>query len=616
MHNEKPFTTGDTVRSPKEDIYPALQRTFGYSKFRPHQESVVEALLDGGDALVIMPSGGGKSLCYQLPATLMPGTCVVVSPLISLMKDQVDGAASNGLQAACFNSTMDNIERCNVLKRLSRRELDLLYISPERLVMDLFKNELKRADISFFAIDEAHCISEWGHDFRPDYLDLSKLKTDFPRVPIAAFTATATPPVRRDIADRLGLKEPHEVLASFNRPNFFYQVVPKQNADIQILDFIQARPDESGIVYRTTRNDVDSTSAFLQGEGISALPYHAGLDRIERQRHQDAFCMGEVDVIVATVAFGMGIDKPDVRYVIHGDLPKNLESYYQETGRAGRDGLPAHCLLLFSESDAMKIRYFIDQEEDPDRQRLSFKKLARIIEFGSINACRRRHLLAYFGEKYENDSCDSCDICTRQTERKDATEDAQIVMSAILRTRERYGMGKIVDIVVGANTKDVRKLGLDKVKTYGVGADKPKKYWRYIINELIGQEFLIRTDDRYPVLILSEKGKEVLLGKRKFETAWCEIDLTKSVSSDEDKGDISYDIQLFEELRRIRRELADEAGMPPFAVFHDRTLKEMAHLYPTTPGKLLDITGVGNVKLKNYGDIFMQAIKKHLSDME
>ncbi len=608
------FTIGHSNHEySKTDIYPALQRTFGYTKFRPHQESVVKALLEGRDALVVMPSGGGKSLCYQLPAALMPGTCVVVSPLIALMKDQVDGAASNGLRAACFNSSMDNMGRLSVLERLSRRELDLLYISPERLVMDTFRGELKRSDISFFAIDEAHCISDWGHDFRPDYLDLSNLKTEFPRTPVAAFTATATPPVRRDIAVRLGLKKPHEVLASFNRPNFFYQVVPKREAVSQILDFIKERPDESGIVYRTTRKDVDSTADFLLGEGINALPYHAGLDKLDRQKHQEAFCGREVDVIVATVAFGMGIDKPDVRYVIHGDLPKNLESYYQETGRAGRDGLPAHCLLLFSEGDAHKIRYFIDQTEDARQQRLEQEKLSRMIRFGSINLCRRRHLLGYFGEDYGKERCGSCDICTEQVERTDATRDAQIVMSAVFRTDERFGISKIVDIVAGADTKDVKRLNLDEVNTYGAGGDRPRKHWRHVIDELIGQQCLIRTQDRYPVLRLSDRGKEVLFDRRKFEAMRCDSDFSKPASAAGDGGDMSYDFALFDELRKIRRELADEAGMPPFTIFHDRTLKEMAYFYPTTPDEMLGITGVGEVKLKNYGDIFTGAIEKYLS---
>ncbi len=598
----------------KGDIYRALQHNFGYSQFRPHQQSVVRALLDGRDAVAVMPSGGGKSLCYQLPASLLPGTCVVISPLISLMKDQVDGAAANGLRAACFNSSLDHTERLAVLERLGRRELDLLYVSPERLVMDRFRSELKRSDISFFAIDEAHCISDWGHDFRPDYLDLSRLKPDFPQTPVAAFTATATPPVRRDIATRLGLENPHKVLASFNRPNFFYQVVPKQNDKLQILEFIKSRPGESGIVYRTTRNDVDSTAGFLQGEGVSALPYHAGLDTTDRQKNQDAFCRDEVDVIVATIAFGMGIDKPDVRYVVHGDLPKNLESYYQETGRAGRDGLPAHCLLLFSEGDALKIKYFIDQEDDPHRRRLSLEKINQMIRFASVNVCRRRQLLGYFGEEYGEDSCDSCDICTEQVERADATCDAQIVMSATWRTGERYGIGKIVDIVTGANTEAVRKLRLDEVKTYGAGADKARKHWRHIVDELIGQECLIRTDDRYPVLRLSEKGKEVLFGRRRFEAARRGSDFSKPASAAEDDGgDITCDIVLFDKLRKIRRELADGAGMPPFTVFHDRTLEEMAYYYPTTPEKMLAITGVGEVKLRNYGGIFMRAIGNYLS---
>ncbi|MFW6457119.1 MAG: RecQ family ATP-dependent DNA helicase, partial [Planctomycetota bacterium] len=360
-------------------IYLTLKRTFGYHSFRPHQKETVKALIQGQDAFVVMPSGGGKSPCYQIPASIMDGTCVVISPLISLMKDQVDNARTNGLKAACFNSSQTSRERSDVLRDLHRNALDLLYISPERLALDHFRDRLKQADIGLFAVDEAHCISEWGHDFRPDYMCLKELKSEFPDTPVAGFTATATPRVQRDIVQRLNLDSPHMVRASFDRPNFFYQVEPKENVLRQIADFVRPREGESGVVYRTTRDDVESTAEHLQEKGISALPYHAGLDKRTRRDHQEEFHYDRVDVIVATVAFGMGIDKPNVRYVVHGDLPKNLESYYQETGRAGRDGDPAHCLLLFSPGDAATIRYFIDQIEKSEERDKCSQKLSQMV---------------------------------------------------------------------------------------------------------------------------------------------------------------------------------------------------------------------------------------------
>ncbi len=617
-----PATAPDADSSPapegltEDEIYSALQHTFGYRQFRKHQKSIVRALLDAQDAMVVMPSGGGKSLCYQLPSRLLNGTCVVISPLISLMKDQVDGARANGLSAACFNSSMGEGERIDVLRHLRQKDLDLLYISPERLVMDRFRQELQRADISFFAIDEAHCISDWGHDFRPDYLYLSKLKDEFPQTPVAAFTATATPQVREDITRRLNLRSPHNILASFDRPNFFYQVVPKKDVYDQILDFVGARPGQSGVVYRTTRKDVDSTADLLQQEGINALPYHAGLGQLARAQNQEAFNKDKVDVIVATVAFGMGIDKPDVRYVIHGDLPKDLESYYQETGRAGRDGEPAHCLLLFGEGDAFKIRYFIDQMEDEGLQRRSLEKLRQMMNFAALNVCRRRHLLSYFGEDYGPEPCNSCDICCSEATAVEANKEAQILLSAVVRTGQRYGVTKIIDIVTGANTKEVRKNRLDQVKTYGAGADRPKKYWRRLVDELIGQQCLRRTNDRYPTLKLTKSGKKVLLGEKDFKIMQRDDEPTGEEDSDliVAEADIPSDMILFDKLRQLRTQLADDAGMPPYTVFHNRALREMAAYFPTTDEKMLKITGVGDVKLKRYGEAFMDAIQEHLNE--
>ena len=428
------------VSTDSASLTAALDKVFGFHSFRDNQEEIVRAVMDRRDAFVVMPTGGGKSLCYQLPAGLLPGTCVVVSPLISLMKDQVDAAAGVGLRSAYYNSSQTQAQRLDVQNRLYAGKLDLLYVSPERLAMETFLNGLKRIRICLFAVDEAHCISEWGHDFRPDYLYLSELVEQFPHVPVAAFTATATERVQTDIISRLDLRNPCVVRASFNRPNLFYQVVPKENAAAQIRAFVNARPGESGIVYRTTRDDVEQTAGMLARAGIRALPYHAGMDDSTRAKNQDAFNKDEVQVIVATIAFGMGIDKSNIRFVIHGDLPKNLESYYQETGRAGRDGEPAHCMLLFRGGDIPKIRFFINQIADSKERKAAARQLNEMIRFASVNACRRRQLLAYFDEAYQRDKCGACDVCSDTVERVDATTEARMVMSAMARTRERFGV--------------------------------------------------------------------------------------------------------------------------------------------------------------------------------
>ena len=436
-----------------------LQKTFGFRAFRSNQREIIRAILDKRDVVAIMPTGGGKSLCYQMTALMLPGTCLVISPLISLMKDQVDAAAGNGLNAAFLNSSQSEEERVRVFERLAKGELNLLYIAPERFALESFQRVLQRIPISFVAVDEAHCISDWGHDFRPDYLFLSEIIKRFPAFPVAAFTATATRQVQLDIATRLGLRSPFTVRASFDRPNLYYQVVPKVDPLKQVLEFLAGHAGESGIIYRATRKSVEQMADDLCANGVQALAYHAGLDDQTRARNQEAFDRNEVDLIVATVAFGMGIDKPDVRFVIHGDLPKNIEGYYQETGRAGRDGEPAHCLLLFSRGDIPKIRYFINQASDEEEQRRLTAALNRMASFAATNVCRRKGLLAYFDESYPRETCGACDVCCGAAERVDATTDAQIVLSAIVRSEERFGSGHIVDIVRGADTQKIRQFG-------------------------------------------------------------------------------------------------------------------------------------------------------------
>jgi ATP-dependent DNA helicase RecQ len=582
-----------------------LRRIFGFDSFRPNQEAIGSALLENRDVFAVMPTGGGKSLCYQLPAHMREGLCVVISPLISLMKDQVDAAKANGLEAEVLNSSISPKERYRVFQALENHQLDLLYVSPERFAMPEFVATLRQAKVSFFAIDEAHCISEWGHDFRPDYLALSSIVKHFPKSAVAAFTATATHQVSNDIVTKLGLRNPHLTRASFDRPNLFYQVVPKENLDFQLLEFLREHKKESGIIYRTTRKSVESTAEFLQEQGVQALAYHAGLTPKQRKENQDRFNRDEVDVIVATIAFGMGIDKSNIRFVLHGDLPKNMEGYYQETGRAGRDGEPAHCRLYFGRGDMVRIRYFIEQMESEQERKIAENQLAQMVRFAEANACRRKTILGYFGETYPQKNCKSCDVCLGDVERVDASVDAQKVMSAIYRSGQKFGAVHIADIVAGANTQRIRQFGHDQLKTYGVGKDRDKKHWRRIIDALLAQECIIQNQERHSALEITPQGRQVLLGKQSFEILRQKE--SQKARSAVTSGD--YCRPLFEQLRNQRLHLAQEEGVPPFVVFSDRTLREMALYFPDTPEQMAGIAGVGAAKLEKYGDSFMTIIE-------
>lgn len=594
----------------KNETLDTLKTVFGFYAFRPNQEEIVRSILEGRDVFAAMPTGGGKSLCYQLPAKLMNGTAVIISPLISLMKDQVDAALGNGIAAAYMNSSLSSLEVTDLYRALRNNRIELLYIAPERFAMPGFIDTLKSVSISLFAIDEAHCVSEWGHDFRPDYLSLSVIPKSFPDVPMAAFTATATPKVQEDICRKLGLRAPFLVRASFNRPNLYYQVERKTQVETQIIEFLRGHPDEAGIIYRTTRDSVTETADFLARNGIKALPYHAGLSTDVRDKNQDAFNRDEASVIVATIAFGMGIDKSNVRFVVHADLPKNIEGYYQETGRAGRDGEPAHCLLFFGRGDIPKIRFFIDQTADDTERSMSLEKLNQVVKFASHNVCRRRQLLGYFGEEYPADNCGNCDICTGSVEQFDITRDAQIVMSAVSRTQERFGIGHIVDIVTGADTKRIRELKHDQIKTYGAGKEKDKKQWRFIVDELLAQDALMQDGDRYPVLKLTEKGTDILYGREQISA------IRKEEAKAPAKGGTpdQYDTSLFERLRSLRKRIADEEQVPPFVVFSDKTLHEMCRYYPVSPSQMRNITGVGEAKLNRYGNAFIVEVAKYLDE--
>ena len=600
-------------RNDKLNVLNTLKTVFGFQSFRPNQENIIESILDKRDVFAVMPTGGGKSLCYQLPAMMMTGTTIVISPLISLMKDQVDAALENGIPAAFMNSSLSSEEISGVYQKMKYNKIKLLYIAPERFAMQHFLETLKNLPVSSFAIDEAHCVSEWGHDFRPDYLALSVIPKMFPGAPVAAFTATATQRVQEDIISRIGLRSPEIIRASFNRPNLFYEVKSKLKVDLQILEFLKEHPGESGIVYRTTRDSVTDTAEFLTSRGIKALPYHAGLGSEERTSNQDAFNRDEISVIVATIAFGMGIDKSNVRFVIHADLPKNIEGYYQETGRAGRDGEPAHCLLLFSRGDIPKIRYFIDRLTDDNERSVALEKLNQIAGFAAHNVCRRKQLLNFFGEEYLSENCETCDICSGTVEQIDITLDAQMAMSAVSRTQQRFGAVHIVDIVTGADTKRIRELQHDKIKTYGAGKHQDKQYWRFLVDELLAQGFIRQDGDRYPVLKFTEKGPHLLYGKEQV-TALKREEKKAKKHVVKDFGMGQYDAALFARLRIIRKNFADEQQVPPYIIFSDKTLHEMCRHYPATLSDMRKINGVGEAKLERYGEYFIHEIKNYLDN--
>jgi len=583
-----------------------LQTTFGYSHFKSNQEEIITSILEGRDVFAAMPTGGGKSLCYQLPAMLLPGLTMVISPLIALMKDQVDAASENGIPAGFINSSLSYEDAGKVFSMLKTGKLKLLYIAPERFAVEGFISKLKDITISHISVDEAHCVSEWGHDFRPDYLSLSNIRDYFPDIVITAFTATATNKVQKDIINHLKLKSPLIIRASFNRKELYYRITRKSNANNQILNFVSEHPGQSGIIYRTTRKDVESTSAFLIDHGIASLPYHAGLPDNERKKNQDLFKKDEIDIVVATIAFGMGIDKSNVRFVIHGDLPKSIESYYQETGRAGRDGELSHCLLLYSRGDSGKIQYHIRSITDEEEQKRAQINLSKMISYAETSICRRKELLSYFDEVHPGD-CGMCDSCNDEIEMVDGTVDAQKILSAIKRVDERFGITYIIDIVRGADTARIRENGHNNLPTYGVGKDESKNHWHGIVDELLGQECIIRDEDHYGVLRLLERGESILYGRELLSVA-------KRQKTKKSKVEIEYKIgaeALFGILKKLRQEIAREKGLPPYMIFSNKSLREMCVKMPQSRDSFLEINGVGQVKLESYGDKFLKSIEEY-----
>lgn len=585
-------------------MYNILQKYFGYTGFYPLQEEIINEALGRRDVFVLMPTGGGKSLCYQLPAMLLDGVTIVISPLIALMKDQVDGLLADGIPAALINSSLTYSEIEARRRSLSNNEIKILYIAPERLVMPEFLQFLQGLKIALFAIDESHCISEWGHDFRPEYRQLNMLKDRFPGIPVMALTATATAVVQEDIIKQLKIADGKVFKASFNRKNLYYQIRPKENPYHQLLRYLEGKKTDSGIIYCQSRKTVENVAGSLKAEGYRALPYHAGLSSDARSENQERFIRDDVEIIVATIAFGMGIDKPNVRYVVHYDLPKSIEGYYQETGRAGRDGLKSDCILFFSYADKFKIEHFIKQKEDENEKEVAYKQLRELTNYCEGNVCRRRSLLAYFGEVFSEQNCGACDICLEPKEQFEGTVVAQKALSCIYRVGERFGVNYVIDVLLGSKNQKVLQNRHDEIKTFGVGKEYSKTQWQTFIRELVQLGYARLEGDEYPILKLSEKSRQVLLQNEK-------VLLTKPVEKHFAlkvvAGD-NYDRALFDRLRALRKATADKEGVPPYVIFHDTSLKEMSISYPGSLDDLRKISGVGELKLKKYGDAFLKEI--------
>jgi ATP-dependent DNA helicase RecQ len=584
-----------------------LADVFGYRKFRPLQEEIIQNILGQKDTLVIMPTGGGKSLCYQIPALIFEGLTIVVSPLISLMKDQVGQLSELGVKAAVLNSSLSSEEYRENVARVLRNEAKLLYLAPETLLLRKTLELLSSQRVDCLVIDEAHCISEWGHDFRPEYRQLIEGRKYFPDAVCVALTATATPRVRQDIVNCLSLKTSNEFIASFNRENLFLQIVPKADPVRQTKEFIRKFPDQSGIVYCSTRQQVDDMAKILTDEGFSVKPYHAGLPDAARHLHQELFIRDDIQIIVATIAFGMGINKSNIRFVLHYDLPKNIESYYQQIGRAGRDGLNAHCLLLFGYGDIGKIKYFLRQMEDKE-QRTAQIQLDALIGLAESSQCRRIPLLKYFGEDYSKSRCEMCDNClSGEQNLVDLTAAAQKFLSCVKYTGERFGAVHIIDVLRGSGAQKVIKFNHHRLPAYGTGKEYSKKQWLYLARQFLQKE-LLSQDPEFGSLKLTPKAMEVLDGDG---VVMGTLESEKSVSGGSDVSESAHDRALFELLRQKRKELADKVNVPPYVIFPDKTLVKMATFFPQSRDSLSQLHGVGSIKLDKYGDAFLEILHQY-----
>ena len=590
-------------------IHETLQQVFGLQQFRPFQQEIIERVIAGGDAFVLMPTGGGKSLCYQLPALQRPGLAIVISPLISLMKDQVDALLANGVNAAMYNSTLEADEARSVLRRLHNDELDLLYVAPERMMKPEFIRSLESMPLALVAIDEAHCVSHWGHDFRPEYAALGGLRDYFPDVPFIALTATADPQTREDIVRVLGLRSAKRFITSFDRPNIRYTVLEKHRPQTQLLHFLEGREKQAGIIYALSRKRVEEVTQHLVERGHSAAAYHAGLPAETRKRVQEQFLRDDLSIVVATVAFGMGIDKPNVRFVVHYDMPRHLEGYYQETGRAGRDSLSAEALLLFGTQDVATARYQLEQNANDGQRRIESHKLNAMVDFAESLTCRRRVLMGYLGEVMQVD-CGNCDICLDPPEQFDAGVAARKVLSCVYRVGQSFGVKHVVDVLRGADNERIRKFGHERLSTYGIGAEFSQAEWLSITRQLIHHGYLLQDIEHFSVLKLTARGQDILRVQENLLLARPRIREKATRKPAAAMGMDGRSMQLFDSLRVLRKRLAEEKGVPPYVIFGDATLIEMSRKRPANAAEFLAINGVGKVKLERHGAAFMELIAR------
>ncbi|MFA0141202.1 ATP-dependent DNA helicase RecQ [Vibrio kanaloae] len=602
----------EQIPTPANDAQNILQDVFGYQSFRDGQQEVIDLAVEGQDSLVIMPTGGGKSLCYQIPALVREGLTLVISPLISLMKDQVDQLKANGVAAECINSSMPRDQLLSVFNRMNSGQLKMVYASPERVLMRDFIERLQGLSLSMIAVDEAHCISQWGHDFRPEYASLGQLKQYFPHVPYMALTATADDATRKDIISRLQLVEPHTYLGSFDRPNIRYNLVEKHKPVSQVVRYLETQKGNCGIIYCGSRKKVEMVTEKLCNNGLRAAGYHAGMDTDERAYVQEAFQRDDIQIVVATVAFGMGINKPNVRFVVHFDIPRNIESYYQETGRAGRDGLPAEAMMLFDPADMGWLRRMLDEKEEGPQKQVEMHKLNAMSAFAEAQTCRRQVLLNYFGE-YREKQCGNCDICLDPPKHFDATQEAQKALSCVYRVNQSFGMGYVVEVMRGMQNIRVRDNGHDKLSTYGIGRDHSHDYWISIFRQLIHKGLLFQNITRNSTLQLTEEARPLLRGEMSLELAVPRLDTAVRSAKSDKLSSKNYDKKLFAKLRKLRKSIADEDGLPPYVVFSDATLIDMAEVLPTSYGEMLAVNGVGQRKLDKYADSFLDLIQEHIT---
>ncbi|WP_257326410.1 DNA helicase RecQ [Pseudoalteromonas rhizosphaerae] len=599
-------TASTVVRSPAA----ILKQVFGYSEFRDGQETVINAALNGQDSLVLLPTGGGKSVCYQVPALALSGLTVVISPLISLMQDQVSQLQALGVKAAYINNSLNRDEQQQIYQQLHSGLLKLLYVAPEKVLQHEFKERLSHLNISLFAIDEAHCVSHWGHDFRPHYCRLSELKQRFADVPMMALTATADKATRFDIVQQLSLNDPYIHTGSFDRPNIRYTIEEKFKPLAQLLRYLKEQQSQSGIIYCTSRKRVDEIAEKIADAGMNAAAYHAGMSNEQRQFVQTGFARDDIQIVVATVAFGMGINKPNVRFVLHYDIPKSIESYYQETGRAGRDGLAAEAIMYFDPADIGRVRRFFEDIEDEQRRRVEEQRFNAMASFAEAQTCRRQILLNYFSE-YQREPCGNCDICLNPPKSFDGTLVAQQALSCVYRAEQRFGLGYIVELLRGANTSRIRDNNHHQLSTYGIGKDHSSEFWLSILRQLIHQGLLSQDITQGSALRLTEGARAILKGQYALQMAEPRLQ-AKHVYQDK-LAQFNYDKKLFAKLRALRKELADADDVPPYVVFNDKTLAEMAQLMPTNDSEFLKVSGVGFTKLNKYGSPFLHAIRDYLA---